>query len=221
MRFTRVEVPAVDPTRVGEWYRSRFAPDTDHAGDKPAVRLGETALRFADTDTDTTPPAHLALRLLLDGEATVGWLAERATILPVDGEPSRRFEFLDATAVYFEDPEGNVLEGLCYDGDRRPTAESARVVDGVTEIGLPAPDPLALVEWLATTVGLSPWGTPSDTFAWVGDRQARFVVIPTGREWYPTDRTADLAAVSATVADASAHSGRHVHPTLPYEIVVE
>jgi len=39
------------------------------------------------------------LRLLLDGEDIVDWLAERATILPVDGEPSHRFEFLDATAV--------------------------------------------------------------------------------------------------------------------------
>mgnify|MGYP006271632331 CR=1 FL=1 len=160
-----MRVPVVDPRRVGKWYRSWFDPDTDHAGDKPTVRLGETTLRFTDINTDTTPPAHLALRLLLDGKATVDWLAERATILPVDGEPSRRFEFLDATAVHFEDCEGNVLEGLCYDGDRRPTSGSATVVDGVTEIGLPAHDPLAFVEWLETTVGLSPWGTPSGTFA--------------------------------------------------------
>lgn len=219
MRFERVTVPAADPASLGEWYRERFAPRTEEASDGASVRLGETTLRF--TDADTTPPAHLAVRLLLDGTAAVDWLAERATILPVDGEPSRRFEFLDATAVYFEDPEGNVLEGLCYDGDPRQTTESSTVIDGLTEIGLPARDPLALVAWLETTVGLSAWGTPSDTFAWVGDRHARFVVIPTDRDWYPTDRAADFAPVSVTVVDESAHPGRHAHPTLPYEIVVD
>jgi len=124
---------------------------------------------------------------------------------------------LDATAIYFEDPEGNVLEGLCYDGDPRHRADSD-VVDGVTEVGLPAEEPLALVEWLEERVGLSAWGTPSDTFAWVGDRQARFVVIPTGREWYPTGRAAGSAPVSVTVVDESAPRGRYSHPTLPYEI---
>ncbi|MFO7833307.1 MAG: VOC family protein [Halohasta sp.] len=219
MQFTRVTIPAVDPPRIGEWYRSRFAPAPDSAGTGPSVRLGETGLRF--TEADAAPPAHLAFRVLLEGAEIADWLADRATISPVDGEPSRRFEFLDATAVYFEDCEGNVLEGLCYDGDRRPTAVSASVVDGVTEVGLPARDPPALVEWLETTVGLSPWRTPSETFAWVGDRHARFVVIPTGREWYPTDRAAGSAPISVTVVDKSAHSGRHVHPTLPYEIVVD
>ena len=174
MQFKRVTIPAVDPLSVGNWYRSRLAPDTDRARNGPAVRLGETTLRF--TDPDTNPPAHLALRLLLDGEEIVDWLVERATILPVDGEPSRRFELLD---------------------------------------------PPALVKWFETTVGLSVWGTPSDTFAWVGDRHARFVVIPTGREWYPTNRAADLAPISVIVVDKSTDPGRHIHPTLPYEIVVD
>jgi len=217
MRFERVRIPAVDPDGVGEWYRSRFQ-STDSTGDGASVRLGETSLQF--TAADTAPPAHLALRLLLDGAAAVDWLTGRATLLPVDGEPSRRFAFLDATAVYFQDADDNVLEGLCYDGDPRP-AESSTVVDGVTEVGLPAHEPLELVEWLETTVGLSAWGTPSDTFAWVGDRHARFVVIPTGQEWYPTERVADLAPITVTVASESAHPGRHVHPTLPYEIVAD
>ena len=217
MQFERVTVPAVDPAETCEWYRSRFVPETEHAGDRSAVRLGETDLEF--TAAATTPPMHLAVRLLLDGEEAVGWLSERATILPVDGEPSRWFEFLNATAIYFDDPEGNVLEGLCYGSDRRRSTDSGPV-GGITEVGLPARDPLALVEWLEGTVGLSAWGSPSETFAWVGDRHARFVVIPTGREWYPTRRAADLAPMSVTVAAETAHPGRHIHPRLPYEIVV-
>lgn len=217
MRFEHVTIPAADPEAIGEWYRSRFAPTGNT--EKSTVRLGETAVEF--TAAAETLPVHLAMRLLLNDEAAVDWLAARATLLPVDGESSRWFEFLDATAIYFEDSEGNVLEGLCYDGDPRRGVDSTAVVDGLTEVGLPAPDPLALVEWLEKTVGLSAWGTPSETFAWVGDLHARFVVIPTGREWYPTQRAAELAPVSVTVADKSAQPGRYVHPTLPYEISVE
>ncbi|MFD1641571.1 hypothetical protein [Halohasta litorea] len=215
MRFEQVAVPAADPAGVAAWYRSRFAPSGDSTADASAVRLGETTLQF--TDADNAPLVHLAFRLLLDGDRAVDWLADRATILPVEGEPSRRFEFLDATAIYFEDAAGNVLEGLAYDGDPRQRADSG-VVDGVTEVGLPAQEPLALVEWLEESVGLSAWGTPSESFAWVGDRHARFVVIPTGQEWYPTDRAAAPASVSVTVADESAPRGRYSHPTLPYEV---
>ena len=218
MRFDRVTVPAVDPDAMGGWYRSRFAPTAGSPEDASTVRLGETTLEF--TAADSAPPAHLAVRLLLDGAAAVDWLSERATLLPVDGEPSRWFEFLDATAIYFEDVGGNVLEGVCYDGDRRRSDNSTAVVDGLTEVGLPTPDPLALVEWLEGTVGLSAWGSPGETFAWVGDRHARFVVIPTGREWYPTQRVADLAPMSVTVSEEAANTGRHVHPRLPYEFVV-
>jgi|AntDeeMetagen192_2_1112575.scaffolds.fasta_scaffold00330_5 hypothetical protein len=214
MRFEQVVIPAADPARVAEWYRSRFG-SSDGSDDESTVRLGETTLRF--TAAEKAPPVHLAVRLLLDGDQAADWLADRATILPVEGEPSRRFEFLDGTAIYFQDPEENVLEGLAYDGDPRQQGDSG-VVDGVTEVGLPAEEPLALVEWLEERVGLSAWGTPSESFAWVGDQHARFVVIPTGQEWYPTDRAAEPVPVSVTVGDESAPRGRYSHPTLPYEI---
>ncbi|ATW89473.1 hypothetical protein halTADL_2757 [Halohasta litchfieldiae] len=216
MKFERVGVPAADPESLSRWYGERFGDGGPAA--ESQVRLGETTLQF--TEHSGTPPVHLAVRLLADPEAAVDWLVDRVPMVPIDGEPSRWFEFLDATAIYFEDPAANVLEGLCYVGDPRQEPDSKGVFDGVTEVGLPAPEPLALVDWLEATVGLSAWGSPSDTFGWVGDRHARFVVIPVGRAWYPTDRTADIAPISATIVEESATPGRHSHPTLPYEIHV-
>jgi len=77
------------------------------------------------------------------------------------------------------------------------------------------------VAWLTDTVGLPTWGTPSGSFAWVGDRTARFVVIPAGTDWYPTDRTAGIAPVTATVREPARVAGTHRHPSLPYEITVD
>jgi len=91
---------------------------------------------------------------------------------------------------------------------------------GVTEVGLPAPEVLPLVEWLESAVGLSAWGSPSESFAWVGDREARFVVLPTGGEWYPTDREVGIESIRVGVVDADATPGTHSHPELPYEITV-
>ena len=222
MEFEQVTIPATEPETLAAWYE-RFSVDADHAdtagGSTPQVQLGETTLRM--TGADTAPPAHLAVRLAVEADQTVDWLSSRATILPIDGESSRWFEFLEATAIYFDDPEHNVIEGLCYATESHRNADSERVVDGLTEVGIPAPDPLALVEWLETTVGLSAWGTPSETFAWVGTRTARFVVIPVGQTWYPTDREAALFPLSATVIDDSAVRGRHRHPRLPYEIRIK
>jgi len=217
MNFEQVRLPAADPETVTAWYGRLFDVDAETLdANTTQLQLGETTLQF-EAATET-PPAHLAVRLLADADRAVDWLTDRATILPVEGESSRWFEFLDATAIYIDDPEANVVEALCYTGDPRPKNEIA--VDGVTEVGLPAHETFTLVEWLEETVGLSSWGTPSENFAWVGDRHARFVVVSAGQEWYPTDRNADLTPVSVTVVDESAQPGRHSHPTLPYEIRV-
>lgn len=141
-------------------------------------------------------------------------------IHPIESAQSRRFEFLDANAVYVADGAGNVLECLCDDGDAAEGLAGGVPMAGVTEVGLPAPDVLACVEWLESAVGLSAWGSPSESFAWVGDRGARFVVLPAGSEWYPTEQAADSEPISATVVDSDAIPGTYAHPELPYEITV-
>jgi len=139
-------------------------------------------------------------------------------IHPIESAQSGRFRFLDLDAVYVADGAGNVLECLCYDGDAAESLAGGVPIAGVTEVGLPAPEVLALVEWLESAVGLSAWGSPSESFAWVGDRQARFVVLPAGSEWYPTKQVADSEPISATVVDSDATQGTYEHPELSYEV---
>jgi len=111
-----------------------------------------------------------------------------------------------------------VIECLCYDGDAKQPVDGAVPMAGVTEVGLPAPEVLPLVEWLESAVGLSAWGSPSESFAWIGDREARFVVLPTGSEWYPTDSVVGIEPIRVSVIDDDATPGTHLHPELPYEI---
>ena len=99
-------------------------------------------------------------------------------------------------------------------------ADGGLLIAGVTEVGMPAPEVLGLVDWLASSVGLSAWGSPSELFVWVGNREGRFVVLPAGGEWYPTDSAAGIEPMSVGVVDGDASAGTYAHPALPYEITV-
>ena len=98
--------------------------------------------------------------------------------------------------------------------------DSSRPVVNQPSARRPAPEPLALVEWLTESVGLSACGSPSESFAWVGDRTARFVVLPVGGEWYPTDRETGIEPMGVRVVDSDATPGTYRHPELPYDITV-
>lgn len=225
MRFEHVSIPAADPEGLSDWYARTLGVETTSNGDSDGVDsdaarvdLGATTLGFQPAVEPA--PQHLALRTPADIDALAASLTERATIHAIEGAQSRRFDFLDADAVYIADGAGNVLECLCYDGDAAEPLAGGVPIAGVTEVGLPAPDVLALVEWLESAVGLSAWGSPSESFAWVGDRQARFVVLPAGSEWYPTEQVAASEPISVSVVDSDATPGTYEHPELPYEIRV-
>ncbi|ERH02060.1 MAG: hypothetical protein J07HN6_01625, partial [Halonotius sp. J07HN6] len=147
MQFKRVSILATDPAALSDCYGRTLGVDSDSVDSAVAsVDLGATTLDF---EPASEPGAvHLALRTPADSDALTAWLGERATIHSVDGEPSCRFDFLDADAVYVADGAGNVLECLCYDGDAARPVDGAVPIAGVTEVGLPAPETLALVDWL-------------------------------------------------------------------------
>ncbi|MGM0604936.1 MAG: VOC family protein [Halobacteriota archaeon] len=223
MQFTRVTLPAVDPESLATWYEDVLAVpiDRDADADRPTVTLGRTTIEFVHADGD--PAAyHVAFRSRAPVPAIRRWLVGRTQCFDVEGEPTIRFDFLDADAVYFGDPEGNVLECLHYDRDRDRRQRPGRgAFLAVTEVGLPSPTPVVLRTWVTESIGLPTMGSPSESFAWVGDLDARFVVVPAGRSWYPTDRPSGIDPIAVTIDAPDVPAGVYTHPDHPYEITVE
>ena len=71
----------------------------------------------------------------------------------------------------------------------------------IQELAWAADDVPAFVSQLQATTGLPAYGTPSPTFAPLGDEQGLLIVVQTGREWFPqTGVAAGVGRVAAVFA---------------------
>ncbi|NUE03168.1 hypothetical protein HUB97_11805 [Halorubraceae archaeon YAN] len=218
MNVTQLTLSSDDPVALGEWYNDALNVDVLFSDGAAIVSAGSTEMILTDADKRTAP-YHVAFRSQTPVTELYDWFTDRGEHISVEGESTIRFEFLSADAVYFEDPEGNILECLHYDRDT-PKQDSLgpNTVHSVTEVGLPAHDTASLQSWLVDTVGLSTIGSPTETFAWVGDFDSRFVVVPAGRDWYPTDRPAGVSPLTTEVAVENTECEVYESTTHPYTI---
>jgi len=130
------------------------------------------------------------------------WLAERTDLLT--GDRSDRFDFSDwdGEACYTFDPAGNVIELIALHGlDERGGFASGSDIACIAELGLPVPDVLATARELEDAAGITTWDgdPPAATFSAIGSRGASFIVVPVGRNWYPTDQPNVMAPVTARI----------------------
>ncbi|ELZ58475.1 MULTISPECIES: VOC family protein [unclassified Haloferax] len=196
MKFTRVALAATDPISLCEFYVETLG-FAAVPGSQRAATAGETTLWFELGDTD---PGHLAFTVAAAVDSVVAWLDDQAgvDVLDTDAGPSVRFDFLGCDSVYFEDPEGNVVEYVCYDGDAAGEFDPATDLRGATEVGMAVPDVASFVTSLTEALGIEPLESfEGGDLVFVGDRDARFVVSPVGRPWYPTDSEATVGPASA------------------------
>jgi len=99
-------------------------------------------------------------------------------------------------------------------------ADGGLLIAGVTEVG-PAGSRGAGAGRLACVVGRAVGVGVAERVVRMGRRpRGRFVVLPAGGEWYPTDSAAGIEPMSVGVVDGDASAGTYAHPELPYEITV-
>jgi hypothetical protein len=163
MRIAGATFPAADPDALATWYAEKL-------GAGPSFVAGESS------------PHHFAFHV-------------------AELEPWRyRLELSDeydfshwdgARAVYFRDPEHNVLELLARP---RPRPELS-----LAEVGLPVEDVPAAVEALAA-VGIEPYDDWNASFAPLGDADGLLIVVRVGRGWFPVDVAAGSAPIEVTIA---------------------
>jgi len=101
-----------------------------------------------------------------------------------------------ARAVYFRDPEDNVVELIA-----RP---QARPELALAEVGLPVDDVAVAADALERELGLRPYRDTDESFAPLGDDDGLLIVVRVGRGWFPVGVPSGKAPVEVTVAGVRA-----------------
>jgi hypothetical protein len=166
VRIVDAFFPASDPDALATWYA-----ETLSAG--PSFVSGESS------------PHHFAFHV--------------ADLMPWQQrlDVSEEHDFSSwggARAVYFRDPEENVVE-LIARPHPRPELSLA-------EVGLPVDDVRASVDTLGRELGLEPYDDWDDNFAPLGDDDGLLIVVRVGRGWFPVGVPSGPAPIEVTLSGA-------------------
>jgi catechol 2,3-dioxygenase-like lactoylglutathione lyase family enzyme len=193
MKILDVEILSPDAARAVDFFESVLGLPVAHG----AVRVGSSRLHFAAGVPSA--PYHLAINIPANQvRAAKDWLERRASMLSDD---IFDFAFWDAEAVYFEDPDANVLELIGRRGLQNGRAGSfgPEMLLGLSEVGLPVADTRQAIELLERTFGLSVFSGDRDQFTALGDDNGLFIVVRPGRLWLPTERACAENHVHVTI----------------------
>lgn len=225
MKIQEVSYQTADFESVREFYVERFGlPVVTETADRFVVEVGETAVEFTRAEDDADPFYHFTWDVPENRfEDAKAWLAERTDLLESpDGDDEVYFEALDFHSVYFFDPAGNLGEFAA-----RHTLDTAsdRSFDAtelvrVSEVGMPVEDVVEDIETLEsdTVIDRHPaLGELNPDISPVGNDEGMFPIIRTGKEWFMTDKPAEVHPI--TVELGGDEDDRYEFGDYPYTLV--
>jgi len=163
VRIVDARFPASDPDALAAWY-------DENVGAGPSFVLGEaTPHHFAFHISDLEP-----WKRRLD-------VSEEHDFSSWGG----------ARAMYFRDPEENVVELIA-----RPLA---RPELSLAEVGLPVDDVPAAVDALQRAFDLPTYDAWDESFAPLGDDEGLLIVVRVGRGWFPVGVPSGPAPIEVTL----------------------
>ena len=191
MRIVALQLQAVDLDRQREFYTRVFnaVPLPGPVGELH-VQIGTSRLIFHQAGLDHAGVYHVAFNIPENQfAAAVAWARHHVTLIrDTDGADTFYFSNWDAHALYFTDPDGNIVELIA-----RHTVDNASTIPfsgdhllSISEIGIATDNVLGLAAQLqAQTGALVYQGKPDATFTPLGDEHGLLILVPQGRMWYP------------------------------------
>jgi catechol-2,3-dioxygenase len=225
MQFETVQLETARLIALHSFYAETLElPVSDGDEGTISIEMGATTLVFRETDdeTDREPFYHFAVSVpehrFDDARA---WLADRMDLIADDGDTEFFFEFMNAHAIYFTDPAGNIGELIARHD--HPTAADGAFDSGsfleVSEVGLPVHNVPTMLDEFDSELSLSKWNDSDETtFNCVGDTRVMFIVVPAGRGWFPTGDPAEVHPITVTVTTTSELDVQYQLSELPYQI---
>lgn len=203
MNIITVSVRVRNALQAASFYANVLGLPVKSGPDVVAVTVGATRLELIE-DPAAEGGHHFAITIpgnkFLEAKK---WIRGRADLLGVPG--ADEFECSpawNARSFYFSGPDLSVLEFIIRRDLATATAGPFTSTDllCISEVGVAVSDVPEAVARLNGDAKVAPYGgSPSDTFAPVGDANGLLILVAPGRVWFPTgDRVARESPITIT-----------------------
>lgn len=165
-------------------------------------------------------PGHFAINIpSRAAEDASKWLKNRVAILTDQGNEIQDFVRWNARAVYFYDPEHNIVELIARKNLGYPLegAFGTNSFIEISEIGMATEDIKACYTPLHTLMGLEIYDGDFKHFCAIGDEQGLIICVNRNtKTWYPAGDTAYPSEFQLQLANAGkeytvSYDGRQLH----------
>lgn len=156
------------------------------------LEIGNSKLTFEENRMHNAY-YHFAFNIphdLLDD--ALKWVGNKVDMLKGDDGYVHNFDSWKARAIYFLDPNQNVVEMI---GRKRLPSEfkapfNERKVMSISEVGFPVSGVNTAFELLEKETGIEKFDCESSIFCACGDEEGLFILVDrTEKEWFPTEQT--------------------------------
>jgi catechol 2,3-dioxygenase-like lactoylglutathione lyase family enzyme len=190
-------------------------PVLQETPDMFVLQIGVSRLTFTHTNKKHGGIAHFAFNIPENQFlAAKQWLQQRTPLWrKTDGGDEFFFEAWNAHALYFHDPDGNILELIAR--HTLPSASSQpfsqKSILNISEIGIVTDDVPAQVAAIEERIDAAVYcGPGSDSFTPVGDEEGLFIVVKRGRLWFgDSGKQAEPIPISVVTGTAEASTTWH------------
>jgi catechol-2,3-dioxygenase len=184
------------------------------------VQVGSSRLKFSQ-QTGFSGQYHFAFDVPENQlEAAKKWLETRVELIAdTNGDLVFGGGDWNSDAVYFRDPNGNILELIArHDLENANQTEfSSASLLNISEIGLACDNVSDVVKWLNKNLNLETYKSVSDTFSPVGNVHGLLILVHNAREWFPSTGVFATPQPVNLVIEGSQNQTLEV-PNLPYKI---
>jgi catechol-2,3-dioxygenase len=208
MRIDELQLLAGRLPALHDFYASLLGlPVVSRSEAKVTFQVGDSRLTFAQAPAGWDGSYHFAFNIPANQfPEAKQWLSQRVTLIR-DKKRRDTFTFTGwhADAMYFYDPEGNIVELIARhrlgNGISKPF--DTQSVLAISEIGFPTDDVKQTVQTLCDRLSARVYdGADSDEFTAVGDEDGLIIVVKQGRLWFPdTGKMARRVPLTVQVRD--------------------
>lgn len=216
MQIRELQLVTIALSEQYDFYTRVFSfPVLQKTPDMFMLQVGASRLTFTRTNNAHVGIAHFAFNIPENQFAAAKqWLQERTPLWRnTDGGDEFFFEAWNAHAMYFHDPDGNILELIARhtlpSANNQPFSQTS--ILNISEIGIVTDDVPAQVAAIEARIGAPVYcGPGSDSFTPVGDEEGLFIVVKRGRMWFgDRGKQAEPVPISVVTGTAEAPTTWH------------